>query len=180
MEANQGWTARACELRFVDPETNSNKFYRISVLNNPETGDHRVVYQWGRVGSTGQSSFKMYTSDDVAMRNAEHRYFQKARKGYEEAAPWGQIAPTDFLLSQAGVNLYAAHQEAEMSDGVSFDEMGTLVGHLLTKAVGAENDTVDVMVEAATMNAKFSQLREQFENMESEVEFVNTAVRSRL
>jgi len=180
MESNQGWTARACELRFVDPDSNANKFYRISVLRNDTNGDYRVVYQWGRVGASGQTSFKMYTNEGTAQINAEHRCSQKLRKGYEVTYDWTDVNPNDFLLSAAGVNLYVMQQPVEVSDGVSFEEMETLVQDILAKAVTAENDTVDVMVEAATMNAKFAKLREQFQDAESSVEFVNNAVRARL
>lgn len=178
------WSGHYTTLTYVDPETNANKFYRIAIISNDVLGDHRVVYQWGRAGSTGQSSFKMYSTQVVAQNHANHRYNLKVRKGYADGGTWEALEPNMLrdMLGMGGVNTNTSVGPVVATEdgGVTFDEMGTLVGELLTAAVTKENDTVDVVVEAATMNAKFAQLREQFENIESEVEFVNTAVRSRL
>jgi len=169
-------------LEYRDLETNSDKFYEITILVNQSQADYRVVYRWGRRHSTGQTSFKIAGNIDHARSLAQHRHNQKVGKGYAPVPgrTFNQ-EPTPWLLERAGVNLYTA-AAVNVDEGVSFEEMGTLVAGLLTKAVNGSGDeeTVDVMVEAATMNAKFAVLRAQFESVQSEVEFVNTAVRSRL
>jgi hypothetical protein len=88
------------------------------------------------------------------------------------------LEPTLRVLSLAGVNTRAV--PVPEGEGVTFEEMATLVDSVLTKSVGQEKPDVDVLVEAAQMNAKFAALRAQFENAESTVEYVNTAVRSRM
>jgi len=184
--AVEDWQGSTCLLEYRDPASNSDKFYRISILWNDLNNDARVVFQYGRNGTNGQASFKMCGSRIAAEQIANRRFDQKRNKGYIIADLWTPIGVDSsamrHYLQLAGVNTNGGPVEVvQDGEGVTFDEMGTLVQNLLTKAVQKDqNDTVDVMVEAATVNAKFAQLREQFENIESEVEFVNTAVRSRL
>lgn len=68
----------AFELRYVDPASNSNKFYRIYV-----TDDGRIVYQWGRVGSVGQWKHTGAASKRAAWDMADRQAHTKEMKGYE-------------------------------------------------------------------------------------------------
>jgi arabinogalactan endo-1,4-beta-galactosidase len=124
----------------------------------------------------------MFGSEHEAANVANGRVNQKLNKGYATTAPgWMDLDPNGIsgVLSLAGVNTRAAVPVPE-GEGVTFEEMATLVDDVLKKSTGVEKPDVEVLVEAAQMNAKFATLREQFEQVESTVEFVNTAVRSRM
>jgi predicted DNA-binding WGR domain protein len=170
-------------MEYHDSDANSHKFYEIAVLSNDTLGDYRVVTRYGRVGSSGQSGSKMLSSQAHAQDYASRRATSKVNKGYNSVTNgWEDMGPNALrnFLQLAGVNTRINTQVINDDEGVTFDEMATLVGSLLTQAVGKDNDAGDVIVAAATMNAKMAVLREQFEDLESEVEFVNTAVRSRI
>lgn len=175
------WTAEGYFMQYHDNETNAHKFYHVYVLTNDTLGDYRVLYQWGRIGTNGSTNFKMCSSQMQAVSLAQKRVAQKLAKGYEHDEGWKALTESQLagLLPSTGVNIHHS-TERNASDGVSFDEMATLVDDVLKKSTGVEKPDVEVLVEAAQMNAKFATLREQFEQVESTVEFVNTAVRSRL
>jgi predicted DNA-binding WGR domain protein len=175
------WKGHSVELHYVDPDSNSNKFYRITTLHKGVNGsDFRVLYQWGRIGSVGQSSFKMFNSVEHMTHTANRRQQQKMAKGYVMAAEgFPSSHNLDRLLRLAGVNTEEGESPAD-SDGVTFDEMSNMVQQLLSTATGEITDVADVAVETAQMNAKFESLRRRYEAVQSDVEFVNAAVRSRM
>jgi predicted DNA-binding WGR domain protein len=180
--SNDNWRGNIIGMEYHDNDANSHKFYQVAVLCNDALGDYRVVTRYGRVGSNGQSGSKIVMNEAMAQNYASRRADAKVSKGYNVvSAGWEDMGPNQLrnFLQDAGVNTRIQPQ-VTTDEGVTFDEMSTLVGSLLTQAVGKDNDAGDVIVAAATMNAKMATLREQFEDLESEVEFVNTAVRSRI
>lgn len=184
-EVNGGWHGSVVYLEYRDPEANSSKFYQISVLENEVLGDYRVLTQYGRIGSAGQSGFKMARSGALAHHMAGIRQTQKERKGYQVASNgWEDITSENTLknmLRLAGVNTNAGPAPVEEpEEGVTFGEMESMLDNLITTATRENIDPGDVAVETATINAKFAMLREQFDDLESQVEFANTIARSRL
>lgn len=185
-EVNGGWHGSVVSLEYRDPEANSSKFYQISVLENETLGDYRVLTQYGRIGSTGQSGFKMARSGPLAHHMGTTRQAQKERKGYQVVSNgWEDIDSENALknlLRLAGVNTNALTTEdlGPEEEGVTFSEMESMLDNLITTATRENIDPGDVAVETATINAKFAVLREQFDDLESQVEFANTIARSRL
>jgi predicted DNA-binding WGR domain protein len=178
-----GWQGKHCYVTYKDPDANADKWYEAVVLWNDALGDNRVVFRWGRYGAKGSSKSSIFPNSAHAEYEANKQINAKLRKGYEWAQVWETLDPEELLevLQIAGVNTnIEVIPKITVDGGVTFEEMSTLVGNLLTNAIGKDNDAGDVAVEAATVNAKFAVLREQYENLQSEVEFVNTAVRSRM
>lgn len=69
-------TAQTTELTYIDPRSNSDKFYRVFVLGSD------VVTQYGRNGTFGTFGRKSYDSSLKAVTAAEKTVASKLAKGY--------------------------------------------------------------------------------------------------
>lgn len=177
-----GWQSERFELVYDDPAENSHKFYIVTRFWNHSINDYRVLFEYGRKGSLGQSTFKICVTEGNMCDIANRRVDSKLRKGYVGGG-WTSAGLHRSKLNRIGINTFIAPTpvDADADEaGVTFEQMADVVGALLSKAVEKDNDTVDVMVEAAQMNAKFATLRAQFDDVKSQVEFTNSAVRARL
>ena len=63
---------------FNDSEINSHKYWKVSIK-----GDN-VSYEWGRIGSRGQSLDKSFPGSGDAMNAAMKKINEKAREGYKQ------------------------------------------------------------------------------------------------
>ena len=63
---------------FESPGGNSSKFWEVRVQGRD------VYVTYGRIGSTGQTSFKSLESADAATSHAEKLVREKTAKGYVE------------------------------------------------------------------------------------------------
>lgn len=181
--SNDQWRGTVIGLEYHDPDANSHKFYNVAILCNDTLGDYRVVTRYGRVGSNGQCGSKMVSSQAHADHYAHRRADSKMNKGYVVVSNGWEVMRENMLrnyLHDAGVNTRVQPKVVIDDEGVTFDEMSKMVDGLLSAAVAQDADPGDVIVAASTVNAKFAVLREQVEDLEAQIEFANTAVRSRL
>ena len=76
-------------LTYVDHERNNNKFYEVSIVDEkgivgdaPAVEPWKVVYRWGRRGTSGQSRVERYRTQSGAFGNANAKIDAKLAKGY--------------------------------------------------------------------------------------------------
>jgi predicted DNA-binding WGR domain protein len=69
--------AKKTRLEFIDPTSNSFKFYEITT-----TPDNQVTTRWGRIGSIGQTKTYTYASKWAAQEKNLSLANNKLRKGY--------------------------------------------------------------------------------------------------
>ncbi|GAB4214842.1 MAG: WGR domain-containing protein [Synechococcales cyanobacterium] len=66
-------------LELSEAEGSSHKFYEVTVDGTD------VTIRYGRIGDTGQTQFKTYSSPEKARADADKKIREKLRKGYEPA-----------------------------------------------------------------------------------------------
>lgn len=72
---------QTAELRRINPQTNTRRFYRLSLW--PDLfGGVSVVREWGRLGTRGQWKTDPYPSPDQAAQALARLHRQKLRRGY--------------------------------------------------------------------------------------------------
>lgn len=98
-------TVLATELQYIDPRSNSDKFYRVFVHGT------EILTQYGRNGTFGTfTPRKNFASGDAAQKAADKAIAGKVGKGYNPVASGVltfQTIPTDSDLDQAAARLDA-------------------------------------------------------------------------
>jgi predicted DNA-binding WGR domain protein len=61
-----------------DPSVNADKFWNVKITG----GD--VKFEWGRIGTSGQSLVKPFPDTSSAEKAAFEKINEKARKGYKQ------------------------------------------------------------------------------------------------
>lgn len=71
-------------LQSVDQSRNRARFYSMAVVRDL-FGDWVLVRRWGRIGTTGRSSTRMYASAGEALSDLSDTSEAKRRRGYSRA-----------------------------------------------------------------------------------------------
>jgi predicted DNA-binding WGR domain protein len=66
------------DLAFTDEGANSNKFYRLQLVEANNSGKFWMVQHWGRIGSSGQSQVKEFGSQAEALKAFNSKFKSKA------------------------------------------------------------------------------------------------------
>lgn len=168
--------AYVTEVRYDDNYANSHKFYRTYALQDEETGDYRLLLNWGRIGSTGQ--FKLVVYPYPCQSAAREKIAEKTRKGYvcvrEESKL--SIVPEDILLA-AGINVRSVPKE----DGKdSFAAVIADVDTAIRLASGPTDDQVQAVVMCRSLTDRLNLLHEEFTDAQSRLEMAQMLVTHRV
>jgi len=182
------------EVRYNDTYANSHKFYRVYVLTDDATNDYRVLFQWGRIGSKGQSKMQICQSAKEAEWAAREKIHSKEAKGYEPHIP-SSVSKGYFqtstvvdpaLLLDAGVNTFEAAKSAP-KPVTPEDSMETITAALVASltvdadravrlATGTPDDQATAVVIARKLDEKLNALRTAVDEAEARVEVVNILI----
>lgn len=171
------YRAKVTEAIYNDDYSNSHKYYRIYELYDPETEDARVLYNWGRIGATGQ--FKVDIALDLyeMQRMSSNKMVSKVRKGYEITRTSElEIVPND-ILSRAGINTRTETPVERVSE---FAQFAADVDVAIRLATGDTDDQVQAVVMARTLDEQLEALRTSVLEAEGRCEVVHLVLASRL
>lgn len=172
------YQAQVQEVQFQDPGHNSNKFYRAYVLWDDDTNDHRVLFQWGRIGSKGQSQVHVCTSKGMAEGMAEGKIYDKRRKGYELNYKRELPAVPPDLLHLAGVSADANGRSQRPTDPITVLLMDIDTARRL--AMGDSDDVTKAVVMRSSLNDQLTALRASVSEAEGQVEVVDMLLGAKL
>ena len=96
------WDARLWELTYC--YGTSFKFYRAYLLTSTD-GQARVLLNWGRIDTAGQSRVILYDTADEAAADVDRITTSKHRKGYDWENVSAPITPDEQLLRLAGIDV---------------------------------------------------------------------------
>eukprot|EP00658_Telonema_sp_P-2_P023052 TRINITY_DN19232_c0_g1_i1.p1 TRINITY_DN19232_c0_g1~~TRINITY_DN19232_c0_g1_i1.p1 ORF type:complete len:414 (-),score=105.56 TRINITY_DN19232_c0_g1_i1:242-1483(-) len=66
------------DLAFTDASANSNKFYRMQLVESNNNKTYWLVQHWGRIGTSGQSQVKEFQTKDDAIKALNKKFKSKA------------------------------------------------------------------------------------------------------
>lgn len=174
------YSAKFEEVQYKDPTRNSNKFYRCYVLHDEDTDDSRVLYQWGRIGATGQFQVHVAPSLESAEAAAKGKLHDKVRKGYEPYTERELRVVPDDLLAHAGVGENARSQAAAVLSKDPFARLSADTDRLIRLVTGP----VEVQAEAITLrrdlDGQLSALRASLTQAEGSLELVDDLLSMKL
>jgi predicted DNA-binding WGR domain protein len=118
------WDARLWELTYC--YGTSFKFYRAYLLTSTE-GQARVLLNWGRIDTAGQSRVILYDTADEAAADVDRITTSKHRKGYDWENVSAPVEPDEQLLRLAGIDqsTTARSPQPEVAD-----ELTGFLGHI--------------------------------------------------
>jgi predicted DNA-binding WGR domain protein/outer membrane protein assembly factor BamB len=100
-------TREVTYLEFCDPDSNSHKFYEVSVVQAT------LTIRFGRVHSQGTTQTKTFTTVEQARSQAQKRIREKQRKGYHIATnPDRTVTPVGAIASTPNPSEQSSLQQA--------------------------------------------------------------------
>ena len=165
------YTAEVTEVTYTDHAHNSDKYYRCYLLSSEDSTDHRVVFQWGRRGSKGQSQNSVTASRGEAERMVRAKLSSKTSKGYVESYHKELPGVSNDILDLAGVNRFGVQTEVASAD--PFVRISLDVDEARRLAMGDEADVVKAITLRRGLLDSLDSLRTSVARAEGEVEIVD-------
>lgn len=164
------YTAEVTEVQYQDSRANSDKFYRAYVLHDADSGDARVLFNWGRNGAKGQ--FQVTTTPTVqsARQAARSKLDDKRKKGYEDSSRRElRIVPED-LLAHAGVNENARSQAVAALSKDPFASMEAGTDRLIRLVTGPREVATEAITLKRDLDEQLKALRDRLTQAEGSLE----------
>jgi predicted DNA-binding WGR domain protein len=77
------------DLAFSDAAANSNKFYRMQVVESNDSSKYWMVQHWGRIGTSGQNQVKEFGSKAEAIKALDKKFKQKSGVSFAQRGAAG-------------------------------------------------------------------------------------------
>jgi predicted DNA-binding WGR domain protein len=158
-----------------DEDRNSDKFYRSYVLHNSETGDWRVLFNWGRNGTNGQFQVVTASGKTNAVMISMRKIDSKLRAGYTVVSNGEMSAVADDLLDHAGVNVRSQPPNIGLAERISIDSDRAI--RLLT---GPKEVQVEAIALAKSLRVSLDLLRKTVLESEGRVDLVQELLASKV
>lgn len=165
------YQAHVTEVQFQDSARNSDKFYRCYRLWD-DTGDHRVVFQWGRRGAKGQSSVQVCASQREATNLVVRKLDEKMSKGYYRVYQNELAAVSPDIMHLAGLNT-SVHLAASQRPQDPFVRLAVDVDTCRRLAMGDQADVVRAVTLRQDLHTQLDALRTAVSNSEGQIELVD-------
>lgn len=165
------YTAEVTEVTYVDHAHNHDKFYRAYLLSSDDATDFRVVFQWGRRGSKGQSQNSVYPTFSAAKAALDRKLTSKTDKGYEHSYFRELPGVSNDILDLAGVNRFGTDLEKPVAD--PFVRISLDVDKCRRLAMGDETEVVEAITLRKDLLSQLDTLRTSVSKAEGEVEIVD-------
>lgn len=174
------YTATMTEVTYQDPSANSNKFYRAYVLHDEDSGDARVLFNWGRIGAHGQ--FKVLVQPEIgsATTTAAGKIYDKQRKGYSDARTRELRVVPDDLLREAGVNESARAASAAALSKDPFAKMEADTDRLIRLVTGPAEVRAEAITLKGDLDAQLEALRNRLTQAEGSLELATDVLSMKL
>lgn len=167
-------TGHLWELRYT--EGSSFKFYRVYTIENAEAGDYRVLFQWGRIGTRGQSKVETFSSPGAMTTLAVEKRDEKRRKGYEIVHQSAlQFVPPDVLKAAAVNERYQVQSQQVVDTNLIAAMMSKLDG-AVRLATGTTDDQAQAVVVSQDLRSNLDDLRKQVLELEAGVEVLDDLI----
>lgn len=176
------YKANGTELRFT--EGRSFKFYRVYEIYDADVGDFRVLFQWGRIGTAGQSKVEITgtgapgtTHGQASMKAlALDKLESKRRKGYEHTwyREFDTVSPD--VLRLAGVNERSQQQAQTQVDTNPLVKATVTLDAALRLATGTPAQQAEAAVMAKGLHETLDALRGEITQLEGGVEIVDMMI----
>lgn len=172
------YTAEVTEVHYEDLAHNHDKYYRVYVLSDSDASDHRVVFQWGRRGSKGQSQNSVYPSRNQAENAARAKLESKERNGYQPIYHKELPGVSDDILELAGVNIFQSDTKAPNPNPVVRLSIDT--DRCRRLAMSDTDDLSEAVMLRASILTQLDELRTAVVSAEGEVEFVDALLMAKV
>jgi len=166
------YQAQITEVQYQDVNRNSDKFYRCYRLWDDETGDHRVVFQWGRRGAKGQSNVNVTGSERESRLLIARKLDEKLGKGYHHAYANDLPGVPADILHLAGINTDRSVQAASRPQD-PFVRIAVDVDTCRRLAMGDQSEVTKAVVMRKSLQEQLEALRTSVSNAEGQVEVVD-------
>lgn len=165
------YQADLVEVHFQDPGANSDKFYRAyHIFDEEAPDDHRVLFQWGRRGSKGQSKVEVCHGVAHAKSTLRDKINSKEAKGYREVLARHLPAVSDDLLELAGINRFAVNANVRSQD--PFAVFAADVDRCRRLVMGDSTEQAEAFTLRADLRTQLDTLRRGVSEAEGQVEVV--------
>lgn len=169
------YTAVVEQVSYRDEGVNSDKFYRAYALTNGT--DHRVLFQWGKRGTRGQSQVHVCRTLDEASLLATSKIRDKERKGYGTLSKADGLTVMDVvgedLLRIAGVNVDAMPTVVDTEDrGAVFAHFAIDVDRCRRLAFGTPAEQTEAVAVRNKLRDQLDFLRTETLKAEGQLDFV--------
>lgn len=141
------YTATVTEVQYRDSLANSDKFYRAYVMHDEDSGDSRVLFNWGRNGAKGQFQSMGAPTIESARQASRGKLDSKMAKGYAFSSTRDLAVVPDDLLQLAGVSDNARSQAQQRLSVDPFARLGADTDRLIRMVTGP----LDIQTEAITL-----------------------------
>lgn len=172
------YTARMTELRYIDSnfgQRGSNKYYRVYVLEGQDEhdGDNRVVFQWGRWGSKGQTKVERTEFPETAAQLAAEKLEAKTKKGYDVSRSMQRfdVVPPD-ILELAAVDANVRSQAEKRLEVDSFARFAADSDKLIRLLTGPTELSAEAVVLHSTLSEQLDALRRSLTDAEGRMELI--------
>lgn len=172
------YQAEVIEIQYYDAARNSDKFYRSYRLWDDDSGDNRVVFQWGRRGAKGQSQVHVATSPSHAARMVSDKLQSKLNEGYMESYRRELPGVSNDILEMAGINRFATREEMPSAD--PFVRLSVDVDTCRRLAMGDNDDITKAVTLRAGLLEQLAALRTSVAKAEGEVEVVDMVLGAKM
>jgi predicted DNA-binding WGR domain protein len=172
------YAGRGTELRYE--EHGSSKFYRVYEMWDEDSADRRVLFQWGKIGSNGQSKVEVVSYIDEGAEVAEKKLNEKYRKGYQIA--WSREFETvpPAVLQLAAVNERSTLQEEQRVELDPFARASADIDKAIRLATGDAAAHAEAVVISKSLHVTLDNLHAQLTSMQGQVEMVDALILHKL
>lgn len=172
------YQAEVTEIQYQDPARNSSKFYRAYRLWDDDTNDHRVLFQWGRIGSRGQNQVNLCTSEGMADSMIMGKLSDKEAKGYHFV--YNKVLPgvPEDLLHLAGVSTDANGRSQRPQDPMKVLLLDIDTCRRL--AMGDSEQVTEAIVLRKSITEQLSDLRHSVEEAEGQTEVLDMVLAAKV
>jgi predicted DNA-binding WGR domain protein len=174
------YSATVTEVTYRDSLANSNKFYRAYVISDEDGNDARVLFNWGRIGATGQFKVQTCATADQADTMASGKIYDKQRKGYgDPSTRYLKVTPDD-LLQHAGVNEGARSQSRAALSKDPFAALDAGTDRLIRLVTGPAEVQHEAITLKATLDDQLAALRIRLTQAEGSLELATDVLSMKL
>lgn len=88
-----------CSLNQTDISSNSNKFYIIQLIKNPQAGNYGMFTAYGRTGEAGRADVKTFSSEAAGIQAFEKQFKTKTGNNWANAKNFSK-QPGKYFMSE--------------------------------------------------------------------------------
>lgn len=166
------WSAACTEVTYS--AGTSNKFYRTYLMIDADSGDVQVLFNWGRIGATGQFKAEKFNNHSVAGAAVDKKLSEKAAKGYGGERYWRLPIVPEELLGKCDVQLGTAERK-ELDTRLEHDDFGRFAAEadkLIRVVTGPDPLGGEAIVLRSTLQEQLDALRTRLMEAEGQMELI--------